>query len=876
MTDPCTIDECVEKEDIRRHDIFKWSVLAILLALLLIVWLLQRCSAAAAPTLVLPTGNVQTGEIQLTGTGNPGSTLEIMQDGNAIGTTTVATDRSWNYTTAIAQAGEYEFVARALDASGTESGRSAAQTLRVREADIATPTLTLPETAVNPGSLTLTGTGTPGTTVEIFRDGVSLGTAEVGTDGTWSFDVDLPTAGDYSFSVKALNAAGNVVAESEPQTLTIAGSEIALPTFTLPEQPAVGPFTLTGTGTPGSTIEIIRNGVSLGTTTVGDDGNWSFDLDLPEAGDYDFSLNTLDGSGNVLGSVALPTVSLSAPEIGAPEFALPTFNLPELPTVGPLTLTGTGTPGSTIEILRNGVSLGTTTVGDDGNWSFDLDLPETGDYDFTLNVLDGSGNVQGSVEMPRFTVAAPTVAFDAPEAGPFALGDDGLPTGRLRLNGRSTPNATIEIYAGDERIGTTTADADGNWTFDGPISLATGSYPLTARMVGPDGAVLAQTEPFDLAIPAVLAVAKPTLFALSGGVRSDETVELTGTAEPNSTVEIVVNGELVGTATADAGGNWSFSTQLPVGNHTIIARTTRTDASGATGTAQSDALVLVVADADNAGTLRVAYGAGGAATGGGTGTGSDNLATLVSQLPTVELILDASWSMVKPLNGTPRIDIARNTMNGIVNSVIPDGSSVALRAYGNVEGNLSCRTDLMVPLSPLDRATMTATIADIEPQFDANTAIAASLDQVPSDMADATGKVIVVLLTDGQETCNGDPAASIQALIDQGFDVRVDIVGLDIADPALQAEFRRWADITGGQYYGAASSDSLISALSRSLGITYLVQDEDGNGVAVGIIGGDALDLPPGTYTINILSAPDIQLEPVTITVGETVEVTID
>ncbi|MCB9430585.1 MAG: VWA domain-containing protein [Ardenticatenaceae bacterium] len=871
MTDPCTIEEAVTPEDVRRHDMFKWSVLAVLLALLLITWLLQRCNGASAPTLVLPNGNVQAGEVQLNGTGTPGSTIDIWQNGSSIGTTAVGEDGTWRYGTDIPQAGEYEFVARSLSSSGSEQGRSAAQTLRVREADIATPTLNLPGTAVGLGTLTLAGTGTPGTVVEIFRDGVSLGTADVGTDGKWSFDVDMPNAGDYNFSVKALNATGDVVAESAAQTLTINAPEIALPTFNLPELPTVGPFTLTGTGTPGSTIEIIRNGVSLGTTTVGSDGNWSFDLDLPDFGDYDFTLNTLDGSGNVLGSVDLPTVSLTTPDI-----ALPTFNLPELPAVGPFTLTGTGTPGSTIEIIRNGVSLGTATVDPDGNWSFDLDLPGVGDYDFTLNTLDGSGNVLGSVNMPRFTVAAPAVAFDAPEAGPFALGDNGLPTGRLRLNGRSTPNATIEIYAGDELVGTTTADVDGNWSFDGDISLANGSYPLTARMVGADGTVLAQSDPFDLAIPAVLAVAKPTLSARSGGVRSDENVDLTGTAEPNSTVEIVVDGEVVGTVTADAGGNWRFSTQLPAGNHTLIARTTITDGSGASGTAESAPLAMVVTDADNAGTLRVVYDANAAAAGSSTGTSSSNVTTLVSQLPTVELILDASWSMVELLNGTPRIDIARDTMNGIVNNVIPNGSPVAMRAYGNIEGNLACRTDLMVPLSPLDRDAMTTAIAGVEPQFNANTAIAASLDQVPSDMADATGKVIVVLLTDGQETCNGDPAASIQALIDQGFDVRVDIVGLDIADPALQAEFRRWADIGGGQYYNAADADGLVSAMSRSLGITYLVQDEEGKGVAVGIIGGDELDLPAGTYTINILSAPDIVLDPVTITAGEAIEVTID
>jgi hypothetical protein len=284
---------------------------------------------------------------------------------------------------------------------------------------------------------------------------------------------------------------------------------------------------------------------------------------------------------------------------------------------------------------------------------------------------------------------------------------------------------------------------------------------------------------------------------------------------------------------------------------------------------------VVVVDADSAGSLHIVYNSEGAGS-AGSGSGDSNTATLVDQLPTVELIIDASWSMVQQLNGTPRIDIARDTMNGIVNNVIPNGSPVAMRAYGNIEGNLACRSDLMVPLIPLNRGEMSAAIAAVEPQFNANTAIAASLDQVPNDMAEATGKVTVVLLTDGQETCNGDPAASIQSLIDQGFDVRVDVVGLDIADPTLQAEFRRWADIGGGQYYNATDADGLVSALSRSLGIIYLVKDEAGNGVAVGIIGGDDLALPPGTYTISILSAPDIVLDPITITTGEATEVIIN
>lgn len=88
-------------------------------------------------------------------------------------------------------------------------------------APAAPPTVSLPENATA-GTVMLSGSGEPGSTVEIMLDGKSLGTATVGADGRWQFPADMPDAGDFSLSVRSLAADGSVLAESEPQTLTVA------------------------------------------------------------------------------------------------------------------------------------------------------------------------------------------------------------------------------------------------------------------------------------------------------------------------------------------------------------------------------------------------------------------------------------------------------------------------------------------------------------------------------------------------------------------------------------------------------------------------------------------------------------------------------
>jgi len=160
----------------------------------------------------------------------------------------------------------------------------------------------------------------------------------------------------------------------------------------------------------------------------------------------------------------------------------------------------------------------------------------------------------------------------------------------------------------------------------------------------------------------------------------------------------------------------------------------------------------------------------------------------------VMLILDASGSMLKRMGGKRRITIAKEVLIEAVNQHIPPGTQVALRVFGHKEPN-SCRTDLEIALKPLDPAAATSTIERVNAMNLAKTPIADSLARIESDLKQAQGRKVVVLVTDGEETCDGDPEKVIQRLQDKGFEVSLNIVGFAIDDDELESQFQSWSEL---------------------------------------------------------------------------------
>lgn len=216
----------------------------------------------------------------------------------------------------------------------------------------------------------------------------------------------------------------------------------------------------------------------------------------------------------------------------------------------------------------------------------------------------------------------------------------------------------------------------------------------------------------------------------------------------------------------------------------------------------------------------------------------------------VELILDASGSMLKREGGKRRIDTAKAAINSLLGETIPSGTPFAMRVFGHKEAG-SCRTDLEIPLGPLDPSKVKAQVSAIEAINLAKTPIGASLTAVQDDLSSARGERVIILITDGEETCGGDPAAVIEAMRQQGHDVRVNIVGFAIDDQNLKETFRFWSNLGGGIYLDAPDAASLGQTLTAALQVPFSVLNEQGDEVATGVVGGEAVALAPGVYRVK-------------------------
>jgi hypothetical protein len=216
----------------------------------------------------------------------------------------------------------------------------------------------------------------------------------------------------------------------------------------------------------------------------------------------------------------------------------------------------------------------------------------------------------------------------------------------------------------------------------------------------------------------------------------------------------------------------------------------------------------------------------------------------------VEIILDASGSMLQRIGSERRIDIAKQTLTHLTAQVIPARTPFALRVFGREAD--SCQTDLDIAVSPLDAAAVAQKVAALEAKNGAKTPIGASLAKVAGDLRAVKGERLVILVTDGEETCGGAPRREIEKLRKQGVNVRVNIVGFALEDAKLAATFRQWSAAGNGAYFDARDAQGLKDALTAALRPAYQVTDASKRVVADGVAGGEAVKLMPGTYTVTL------------------------
>lgn len=182
----------------------------------------------------------------------------------------------------------------------------------------------------------------------------------------------------------------------------------------------------------------------------------------------------------------------------------------------------------------------------------------------------------------------------------------------------------------------------------------------------------------------------------------------------------------------------------------------------------------------------------------------------------LSLVLDASGSMNARLpNGESRFAVAQRAVKDVV-SLVPLQAQVSLRMYGakSPPKDKNCQdTHVAVPFAPASTARSDIASAVDGAEARGYTPIALSLEQASNDFpADAKERVIV-LVSDGKETCKGDPAVAAKALAAKGITVHT--VGF-VVDSAARMQLQNIARLTGGSYFDASLGPELPDTLKSA------------------------------------------------------------
>ncbi len=187
----------------------------------------------------------------------------------------------------------------------------------------------------------------------------------------------------------------------------------------------------------------------------------------------------------------------------------------------------------------------------------------------------------------------------------------------------------------------------------------------------------------------------------------------------------------------------------------------------------------------------------------------------------VEFILDVSGSMVEKLNGTAQIDLAKKALLDSLVEINPK-QLVALRVYGHridkSKKDESCKdTELLIPFKQLDTKEFNTKVSALTPK--GWTPIAYSLQESRNDLLDVglarEVEKVIILMTDGEETCGGDPLAVLKQLKDEGFKLKVHTVGFNVNEVARK-QLKEIADFTGGKYFDAKNAEQLKKSFKEA------------------------------------------------------------
>ncbi len=179
----------------------------------------------------------------------------------------------------------------------------------------------------------------------------------------------------------------------------------------------------------------------------------------------------------------------------------------------------------------------------------------------------------------------------------------------------------------------------------------------------------------------------------------------------------------------------------------------------------------------------------------------------------VIVILDASGSMWAQIDGKPKLEIARESLRAALQSV-PADEEIGFMAYGHREKGSCQDIELIVP--PQAGSASAIVQAADSMKFLGKTPLTAAVKQAAEALKYTEDKAKVILITDGLETCGGDPCALGKELEAGGIDFTADVVGFGLtAEEGRQVACL--AENTGGKYIQASDEAALEGALAETV-----------------------------------------------------------
>ncbi|EEO5557991.1 Ig-like domain repeat protein [Salmonella enterica] len=524
--------------------------------------------------------------VTIDGTAEAGSTLTIRNpQGVVIATLVVGNDGRWSAELDLRE-GSNAFVVVSEDKAGNSQQK---EILIEHDTQIEISDISLSrdtnsgdkyDLITNNKSPVLVAMTAPGATVQVYINGVLQGTVEASSSGNISYTMPANSAdGEYQVQFVATDTAGNRV-ESAITTVTI-DSQIAVFDIDEDSLPALSnnrALSVSGVGEAGSQVSIFVDGKLVNVVMVEADGTWRAPILLQDDGTFNIHFSITDVAGNtevskdysvdVDSSTDFPTLNLEdASNSGSLDDLITSHNKP--------VLVGTAEAGATIHIYVDEKIVANVLVLEDGTWSYQFDNAlKDGEYSIRVVAEDPAGN---TAESPRLLVTIDTSTFiDNPVM--MAGSDNGI-FSNDSITSQTRPafsiygemNQSVQIFIDGVLVDTITV-TDRNQVYRPESPLGDGSHSIYYVITDKAGNT-ATSKTLNFTIDtlnttpvAIDSIGGQTLAEMTG---SDGKIYITdttrnllfsGSAEPNSKIEIIINGLNVGEVWVNDKGHW----QMPV------------------------------------------------------------------------------------------------------------------------------------------------------------------------------------------------------------------------------------------------------------------------------------------------------------------------